>query len=266
MKNKQDFEMLLEFREKCRDNRAFPDCELLTRFAQKFDSLEYILSKGEIIYRSRVYYNDMVDRIFSLDLNLDIKDDKDIVRLQKTIDKLSELQKDFDTKRQKGFYGYDEKDSFVNPNNMTVLDGRCNYAYSPCLYASQDIDTAICELKPLIREKISVAEIEVLQDLKLIDLRFNKHKDFIDLIALLFIESPTINQKDVCIYTQIITAFVKKQGYDGIVYTSCQNILGTNYAIFNYEKCKPISSEVYNIEQINIKYTKEDTDRQLSLM
>ena len=70
--------------------------------------------------------------------------------------------------------------------------------------------------------------------------------------------SPTEYNKNAYIYTQVICSIVKKLGYDGVIYTSCQNREKKNYAIFNYNKCKVISSEVYSVTGIKYDIIKQN--------
>ena len=90
----------------------------------------------------------------------------------------------------------------------------------------------------------------------MIDLRLTKNDQFINGIAKFFVQSPTLAHPDAYLYTQAISAFIKSRGYDGIMYSSCQVINGINYAIFNYDKCEAISSDLYKINTILIGFNK----------
>ena len=94
------------------------------------------------------------------------------------------------------------------------------------------------------------------EDLKLIDLRLNRENEVVNAIAKFFVQSPTLDNPDAYIYTQVISAYVRNFGYDGITYTSCQVYGGINYAIFNYDKCEPISSELRCVTNILIASNK----------
>ena len=111
-------------------------------------------------------------------------------------------------------------------------------------------------MKPTIGANISVAKIKVLDELKLIDLRIKQNEPLIELIGFLFTQSLTLEKPDAYIYTQVICDFIKEKGYDGVIYSSCQNVSGVNYAIFNYKKCKAVSSKVYSVKSLYVGYDK----------
>ncbi len=139
----------------------------------------------------------------------------------------------------------------------SVCAGRCNQNFEPCLYVSEDVDTCISELKPLVDEKVSVAKIVTHEELRIVDFSASDVDDtFRLLIALLFITSPTEENYDAYIYTQVICSLIKSLGFDGICYSSCQNRFKNNYAIFNYDKCKVVSSDVYDVTRINYESQK----------
>ena len=119
------------------------------------------------------------------------------------------------------------------------------------------IDTAISEVKPSIGYNVSVAKIKVIEELRLVDFRFNKTENNVSkLISFLFIQSVTLEYPETYVYTQVICDFIKNCGYDGVIYSSCQNTSGANYAIFNYEKCKAISSDVYTVDSVVVNFSK----------
>lgn len=233
-----------EFKDKCLDGRSFFTCELLKILRTNFKDLERTISKGTIMYRARAFHNPKYGAYTRFLVYTSVADEKDVannpnVRIGDRV----------------GFLGYNAQDSFVNPNNFAIGEGRCNYKFSPCLYAAASERVAISEIKPLVREAVSVAKITNKKELKLIDLRLCDN-EWINAIAMFFVQSPTLDKPDAYIYTQTIAAFVKKYKYDGIIYSSCQVFGGINYAIFNYEKCEAVSSELKIIT--NILYGVQD--------
>lgn len=244
-----------EFLRVCRKNRVFPECEFLELFKQNIGKMEIIIPKKRIMYRSRVYQDDMLKQFEKISAM--VRESKTPDDYQLASDETERLRQEYINKINDGFEGYDEKNSFVNEDVENVIASRCNHNFETCLYTSDDAQTSISEIKPIIGETISVAPIEALEDLKIIDLSidFNEEWDELvflrNLIALLFIDSPTEGHKEAYIYTQIICSLVKKMGYDGVKYSSCQNIEKINYAIFNYKKCKATGSEKYSITKID---------------
>ena len=254
-KEEELMDKFTEFIKVCRKNRVFPECEFLELFKQNIREMQIILPKNKVMYRSRIFRDEMYDKLEKICTM--VQESKTPDDYQLASDATEQLHREYTYKINNGFEGYDEKNSFVNENVESVIASRCNHNFEICLYTSDDIQTSISEVKPLIGETISVASIEVLEDLKIIDLSldFDEEGDELvflrNLIALLFIDSPTEGNKGVYIYTQIICSLVKKMGYDGVKYSSCQDIEKINYAIFNYKKCKATGSEKYSITKID---------------
>ena len=154
--------------------------------------------------------------------------------------------------RTKLFKGYDEENSFVPPE-IKCNAGRLNYKNQVFLYTAQEGLTAIMEVRPQLNQKVSLAKIEIKKELELLNLThlYNlktanyKREAFVDIISEALYTPINDDEKDKYINTQIIADIAREMGYDGIVHISSINKGGTNYCIFNYENCKPISSEIY---------------------
>ncbi len=240
------------FKDTCRKNRVFPECRFISNLISQLPKAEITVNGGSTFYRARVFKNNFPDLYFE-------QNEKPMQEEEKIFQQMYEVYSGLDkvkAQREAGFRGYDEVGSFVCPNIESILPGRCNHVNEQCLYLAEDVQTAISEIKPLIREKISVACIEAKEALKIIDFSFDRSEiPILKLVAFLFLTSPTLEEYDVYTYTQIICSLVKKEGYDGIKYTSCQNLGKSNYAIFSFEKCKAISSDVYEVDSITYRYT-----------
>lgn len=140
------------------------------------------------------------------------------------------------------------------PPPHKVLHGRCNLPNSPHLYASSDIHTAIAEMRPFIRDTISVASLCCEKELRLIDFCFdlNDQDYFRDWFYMaMSSEFSTVNKgkKNDYFATQYLTMLVKSLGYDGLMFKSSLVMEGINYVIFDDSVCKPISSKLYTIAQ-----------------
>lgn len=249
--------VLGEFTNICKDNHIFPECKFIDMLKRDMPQMETRVSAGEILYRARIYSDNLRETMMRLHVESIKTEEED--ELKKLEEKRSLIQEKIKNKIEKGFRGYDEAGSFVNLDRNNIKAGRCNCEFEPCLYMAEDVETAISEIKPLIKEQVSVAKIQVDKELKLIDVSVcsdEKNMELRDLVGVFFLVSPTASNKDAYICTQVICAVVKKYGYDGIIYSSCQNHHKKNYAIFNYGKCKAISSKIYSIERI--KYEVKD--------
>lgn len=253
---------LVEFQNACKENRVFPNCDYIHAFEFFMNNLAIKLPKDFVMYRARIFTDDTLDKVINILTQINLaknENDFENVKQQQKI-----FEEEYKSRINNGFFGYDEKNSFINPKPSTIKAGRCNHEFEACLYTSEDPNTAISELKPLIKEKISVAKISAQEELNLIDLTFSFNSDdnnFKNLLALLFLTSPTETEKDAYLFTQVICSLVKKHGYDGIKYSSCQNMLACNYAIFHYDKCKAVSSDIYTVNGITYSCKNETNNK-----
>lgn len=188
-----------------------------------------IINKENILYRSRIY--------------------REIDAFVRYKDKTDEV-----------FKGYDEKNSFVKLSNIS--SGRMNHEDEICLYTASNINTSIFEVDPNCYSYVSVAEIKLLDNLKVID--FSKASSGIDdnfkryLSILIQSRLSDGNGEDDYYLPRYIARKCKDYGFDGLIYKSRFSRDpklfkdGVNYAIFSYEKCKAISSKLYFVRSFNI--------------
>ena len=173
------------------------------------------------------------------------------------------------------FQGYDEKGSFVNFKGLNN-HGRANREGEVCLYVSKDIDTCCLEIGAKRDIPVSIGLIEVNKDLKIIDLSegvnvtsskgnggfpmgwVTEFKSCVDHEMC----RPVWNQEHYK-FTQYICNYIKNRGYDGVKYDSSIHFIDSpnssgnkensyNYAIFNYEKCRAISSSLYLVRNVSV--------------
>jgi hypothetical protein len=158
------------------------------------------------------------------------------------------------------------------PAHLTS-NGRANPVGIPCLYVASDIATAIAEVRPHKAEKVCVAEFNVLDKIKLIDLQSPKKSTspfdlFEDQLKLLHhymgylcrlseeLTLPIVPKSAHLEYlpSQYLCEFIKHCGYDGVIYRSAMSA-GINYAIFNDENMEGIGVFEYKIDDIIIKHS-----------
>ena len=161
------------------------------------------------------------------------------------------------------FWGYNEKDSFVPPPEAT-RDMRANYRYIPYLYCASSSYVASVEVRPRLGAGVSVATIEIFQELKLLDFTLKEIPNQLTPEKLTLFEDlsylfskPITHDDDVFDYipTQYVAEYVKNLGYDGIAFKSSLlpklNELASkelyNIVVFNYEKCKAIKSNIIKV-------------------
>ena len=177
--------------------------------------------------------------------------------------------------KEKDFYGYDAKGSFVPPANLT-RDFRANYRYIPYLYCANHPYVGLAEVRPRLGTTVSIATIAVKEPLTLLDFTI-QHKPskmsdakknlFEDLSALF--SMPVTNSDDIIEYipTQFIAEYAKYMGYDGIAFSSsvtpeyylCDPNL-FNVVVFNYDKCEAIKSNIVMVTRTYIESEQIDED------
>ena len=168
------------------------------------------------------------------------------------------------------FQGYDEKNSFVNPKG---IEGRCNPQFIAYLYAANTVDCCIAEIHPGIDQVISVAEIVAIQPLKILRLSktfaISSGKSIIqnvpDSTTILYLQnlfSKPHSEDGDYLLTQYLSEKIKGQGFDGISFFSsvykdqAKNNRNINFTIFNYNKCKAVSSELYKVDAIKLSISR----------
>lgn len=226
-------------------NRNPKNIRVLEKMADKDTNPVRWLSSNDVFYRSRIITND------------------------------SEIGK------EKDFYGYGKKDSFIPPIKKT-RDARANYRYIPYLYCANCPYVSVLEVRPQLGSKVSVASIKAEKELEILDLTMQnttKKMDpakinlFSDLSNLY--SNPVTSDDDILEYipTQFIAEYVKNLGYDGIAYRSSlisksvgQNRMGYsgvdvyNLVIFSYENCSPYKSNVVVVDNNSLEMMQVDTD------
>lgn len=159
---------------------------------------------------------------------------------------------------ENGFQGFDASGSTAPPSDKSSA-GRCNPEGVSYLYAALEEHTAVAEIRPHIKDTISIATLKTIRDLKLIDLDYNpldtvKGKDFLfNDIQREFSLINKGNSKEYLI-TQYITALIEHLGYDGLCFRSSLVKDGTNYVIFNPNDCCVLSSKLCFLSEVSYTY------------
>lgn len=212
------------------NNRYFTDVDFLTTVENIFNERECYLDPSITLKRARrIHYNQI-------------------------------------KKENKGskFEGFNEKESFVNLANNWPISGRMNPTGICVLYAASDIRTAITELHPYYSELFSVADIQLKDPLKIVDLSTFDKNAFKDEQFYLVEQIQSLlsngSSDEEYVFPQFISSFCKHLGYDGIAYRSkyareadYKTKSGINFTIFNYDKCKAVSSKIYQANRISIQ-------------
>lgn len=148
------------------------------------------------------------------------------------------------------FKGFDEVNSFTPPINK-ISAARVNEQFDPCLYAADNYETALAEVRPIVNNIVSIARIRVNNQIVLADTCCLQSGQINELFYRLMItrvfSQPVIDEKDY-LFSQHIGTLLKRNGFDGIRYASSFLENGHNIAIFNTDKCYPVSSDRYIVE------------------
>lgn len=150
-------------------------------------------------------------------------------------------------------------------------NGRANPVGIPYLYLASDLETAISEIRPSLKDKVTVGRFKLLEPFSIIDLRnvspfrFVEDEDFEKLFSMIgYLNklgtdlSKPVNPKAAeleYLPTQYLCEFIKSVGYDGVAYNSSL-AKGYNLAIFREEKLKCTRTELYEIEKTTLLYEK----------
>lgn len=160
---------------------------------------------------------------------------------------MSNIKPDSGIKYDNGkMYGYNEENS-KEPLIGISSEGRNNIKGASYLYIASNPQTACMEVKPQIRDFISLAEFKVKRDIKIIDFYSDKlferfQSELYDMslgeffTRLMFAYTVPNTNPEIYKVTQNITDYIRKSGIDGIGYRSFFVKSGINYTIFN---CHP---------------------------
>ncbi len=159
---------------------------------------------------------------------------------------------------ESGFRGYDAKGSSAPPPDIAE-NGRCNPRGVSYLYVALEEHTAVAEIRPHIKDTISVASLQSIRDLKLVNFDYDptetvEGKDF--LFNNIQRDFALINRTktDDYLITQYITALIAHLGYDGLSFRSSLVTDGTNYVIFDPNLCNVISSKLCFLSEVKYIY------------
>ncbi|MCL2172762.1 MAG: RES family NAD+ phosphorylase [Candidatus Bathyarchaeota archaeon] len=152
------------FEKEIAHNRFFPEtggiCDALNFYSEK---AVYTLQKGKTIFRARLIKSmeelpsyEQISKYYFYNW-----DDS----WQKCSDG---PVKDEELSNESGFWGFDAVGSDAPPTDKASA-GRINPAGISYLYAAEDSHTAIVEVRPTIKQRVSVAKIEIKKDLLLFD-------------------------------------------------------------------------------------------------
>lgn len=160
------------------------------------------------------------------------------------------------------------------PPRHLASNGRANPVGIPYLYITSDIKTAVGEVRPHRGNTVFIAEINLPDNLKIIDLRSPREmispfeveetqlanlKNWIDFLESFSAEltHPVIPDNAAIDYipTQYICELIKNSGYDGVMYKSAIGE-GDNLALFNPALGEPRDVKNYIVSGIDFSFSR----------
>jgi len=160
----------------------------------------------------------------------------------------------------------------MKPLANSAVEGRANPKGIPYLYVATDKYTAMSEVRPWLGAIISIAQIKIERNLKVLDFSVEhgeKHN------FSLYFKEPTSEEKTKAVWrdidnafseptqdsdmksdyapTQIISEYVKSKGYDGIAYKSSL-AEGHNVALFDIDSASVVHRTVYKASGIKFDF------------
>jgi len=181
--------------------------------------------------------------------------------------------KQLDLAKSNPYLSFNKEDMGV-PNIKETKNGRANPNGIPYLYLSTDVKTAACEVKPVLRQPVSVAKITLLSDVNVADFSCEEEEIMTphdkkrltveerQKITRCFVTQsfswPILPNEEILAYvpTQIISEYLKQNGYDGILYKSA---VGPKYnvVIFDSQKARCLDDKdivVTYAKKVNYKF------------
>ena len=141
------------------------------------------------------------------------------------------------------------------------------------LYLANDIKTAISEVRPWLKQSVTVGWFSLTRDLKVVDASKDKHSRHI-LLGRPFDEpseewEPFVwrdinnsfsmpvsagEEHNYYVPTQYLSEYFKNAGYDGIIYKSSLTKDGHNFALFDPKVARLKGAWLYDVKSIDYTY------------
>lgn len=165
------------------------------------------------------------------------------------------------------YVNLDDSEMKTPPVGMYSM-GRCNPLGIPYLYLSDREETAIKETRARIGDLVTIAKIEIggvysffdlsTQEIKSssISESFIEDKKVANLIYIInqdFSKRIDEHQRLEYVPLQFIAEYIKNRGFDGFMYKSSLDNIGTNYVIFNPNRYSIAHKSLYKVHEDSIE-------------
>ncbi len=155
----------------------------------------------------------------------------------------------------------------MKPLRNSAYEGRINPKGIPCLYTANDKETAIAEVRPHMGALVSVAQMKVIRELRLVNC-INGH----DGICNFYFEEPSPEEREKSVWreigrafsepvspdpgiaayvpTQILAELFRQNRYDGVAYKSKLGP-GYNIALFDLDILEIVDVRLYPVKAVH---------------
>lgn len=172
-----------------------------------------------------------------------------------------------------GNFIHSSNKEMLSPPMNKATSGRCNPMGISYLYLTNNVETAINEVKPTKGDIITIAEVNVKKDrifsfniLKYFNEKksdeYLKSKKLEVLIDIINDDLSSIikSNKDIdYLPFQFLAEYIKKRGYNGFSYKSVMCDNGENFVFFNNDGVEIIKKCIYKINKVKYAYEKIST-------
>ena len=260
-------------------NRFFSDNPIVKELEDRADESGYQYKKGFSFYRARLFKKNSTDQFLRccLEMNGFLKDKIEDVLSNWTAEQkfslissimgedeskaeLSETQKKW--LKNIRFKGYNAAESAAPPDEDLIGNGRANPDHIRYLYLSEDNITPVYEVRPIIKDQISVGKFKLQKDIKVFDMakdirdcvKDNGSFEWPSLYTIIgqMFSKPSNGEANQYIATQFLAEKIKLMGLDGIRFRSSLHIGGINVVLFDPTICRAVSSDLVDVESISL--------------
>ena len=158
----------------------------------------------------------------------------------------------------------------MKPLPHSAQEGRVNPKGIPCLYLATDKETAMAESRPWIGCTISAGQFRIARDLTLIDFSVGHESKF-----EVYFDEPSTAEREKSVWahvdrafsepvvanpetadyvpTQVISEFLRKQGFDGVAYKSRLG-KGFNIALFDLNAAVLVNCALFSVKSLSFVF------------
>jgi hypothetical protein len=161
----------------------------------------------------------------------------------------------------------------MRPFSDRAVEGRVNPKGMPCFYAASHRDTAVAEMRPWVGAYVSVAQFEIVRDLKAVNCT-NDDGRFV-----IYMSEPPPKEREEANWreinrafsrpvspaddnadyapTQVLAELFRREGFEAIAYGSSVGV-GHNLALFDLDAAKMRNCQLVRVDKVKLEYSEAD--------